>query len=407
MKPTLNQDFFEQEAILTSEIQFNRLLSEFAQNPRAIFITGATGLLGGFLLAELLQRTTATIYFLVRADNEQVAKQRLIEHLDSYSLWNKTFAERVIAVVGDLSKPLFNLSEEAFTQLAKVVDVIYHSAGWTNLLYTYAQLKPINVTGVEQSLLLASLVKTKPVHFISSIAVFYSDAHPANRVLTENDVPLFHTSLKADYGKSKWVADCLVASAQERGLPACIYRPVRIMGSSKTGALNDNSELLPRLLKGCIKMGMYPAWDIEITLVPVDYLSEAIVYLAMQEQSLGKAFNFFNPKPIRWFDLIEILQKLGYEMKEVSSEEWSQSLRHYATWDNPDDATSRRFFAMLMVAFTGMHYLFHQRPVFDGRNVEQGLAGSEITCPAVDETLIRKYVAYWQKTDFLPTLTKA
>jgi len=406
MKPTLNQTFFEQEAVLTQEIQFNQPLSEFTQNPKAIFVTGSTGLLGGFLLAELLRKTNAIIYCLVRAENQLIAKQRLIEHLSSYSLWKNAFDKRVIAVVGDLSKPLFDLSETEFEQLANVIDVIYHSAGWTNLLFTYAQLKPINVTGVEQSLLLASLVKTKPLHFISSIAVFYSDAHPATQVLTEDDEPLFHSSLKADYGKSKWVADRLVASAQERGLPACIYRPVRIMGSSKTGALNDNSELLPRLLKGCIKMGLYPAWDIEITLVPVDYLSAAIVHLAMQPQSLDKAFHFFNPKPIRWSDLINILQKLGYEMKEVSSEEWSQSLRHYATWDNPDDETSKRFFAMLMIAFTGMHYLFHQRPEFDGSHVEQGLTNSDISCPAIDDDLISKYVAYWQKTGFLPTSTR-
>lgn len=407
MKPTLNQTFFEQEAVLTQEIQFNQPLSEFTQNPKAIFVTGATGLLGGFLLAELLQKTSATIYCLVRAENQQTAKQRLIEHLSSYNLWENTFDERVIAVVGDLSKPLFGLSEAEFEQLANVIDVIYHSAGWTNLLFTYAQLKPINVTGVEQSLLLASLQKTKPLHFISSIAVFYSDAHPATQILKEDDTPLFHTSLKADYGKSKWVADRLVASAQERGLPACIYRPVRIMGSSKTGALNDNSELLPRLLKGCIKMGLYPAWDIEITFVPVDYLSAAIVHLATQQQSLDKAFHFFNPKPIRWCDLIGILQKLGYEMKEVSSEEWSQSLRYYATSDNPDDETSKRFFAMLMIAFTGMHYLFHQRPEFDGSNVVRGLTDSNISCPTIDEDLLSKYVTYWQKTGFLPTPSRA
>lgn len=407
MKPTLNQTFFEQEAVLTQEIQFNQPLSEFIQNPKAIFVTGATGLLGGFLLAELLQKTSATIYCLVRAENQQTAKQRLIEHLSSYNLWENTFDERVISVVGDLSKPLFGLSEAEFEQLANVIDVIYHSAGWTNLLFTYAQLKPINVTGVEQSLLLASLQKTKPLHFISSIAVFYSDAHPATQVLKEDDTPLFHTSLKADYGKSKWVADRLVVSAQERGLPACIYRPVRIMGSSKTGALNDNSELLPRLLKGCIKMGLYPAWDIEITFVPVDYLSAAIVHLATQQQSLDKAFHFFNPKPIHWCDLIGILQKLGYEMKEVSSEEWSQSLRYYATSDNPDDETSKRFFAMLMIAFTGMHYLFHQRPEFDGSNVVRGLTDSNISCPTIDEDLLSKYVTYWQKTGFLPTPSRA
>ena len=403
MKQITDSTYFEQEAILTDEIQFQNPLSKYALNPQAIFLTGATGLVGGFLLEELLQKTEAVIYCLVRAENTQAAKQRLVQHLESYGLWQTDFEQRVIPVIGDLALPSFGLSDDAFYNLASKIDVIYHSAGWINLLYPYSRLKPINVSGVEQSLRLASLIQTKPFHFVSSIAVFYSDAHSENEILHENDVPLFHSSLKADYGKSKWVADRLVALAQARGLPACIYRPVRIMGSSKTGALNDNSELLPRLLKGCIKMGIYPSWDIEITLVPVNYVSSAMVQLAKQETSWGNAFHFFNPAPIAWLKLMVIFKRLGYNMKEVNSEQWSQELRHFATWENPDDVDSKRFFAMLMVAFTGMHYLFHQRPPFDGHNIESGLVGTGVVCPPIDEFLIGKYVSYWQKTGFLPT----
>jgi thioester reductase-like protein len=404
MKLTNNQAYFEQEAVLNDDIQFKNPLSKYALNPQAVLLIGATGLVGGFLLEELLQKTEATIYCLVRAEDAQAGKQRLVQHLQSYNLWQAAFDSRVVPIIGDLVEPSFGLTDDEFNTLASTIDVIYHSAGWINLLYPYARLKPINVTGVEHSLRLASLVQTKPLHFVSSIAVFYSDAHSAEQTLFETTIPLFDMTLKADYGKSKWVADRLVADAQARGLPACIYRPVRIMGSAKTGALNDNSELLPRLLKGCIKMGIYPAWDIEITLVPVDYVSGAMVHLAKQAENWGKAFHFFNPKPIAWLDLMSILQNHhGYIMKEVSADEWSQELRHFATWDNPDDADSKRFFAMLMVAFTGSHYLFHPRPPFDGHNIETGLVNSDITCPPIDEELISKYVAYWQKTGFLPT----
>jgi thioester reductase-like protein len=404
MKPSMDVAYFEQETHLNDEIVFNQPLSPYAHQPRNIFVTGTTGLLGGFLLEELLQKTTANIYCLVRAENAEIGKQRLIKHLQSYGLWQERFDSRVIAVIGDLALPLFGLSETEFNTLATQIDVIYHSAGWINLLFPYPKLKPINVTGVEQALRLASLVHTKPFHFVSSIAVFYSDAHPGTQMLYEDDVPLFHSSIKADYGKSKWVADRLVANAQARGLPTTIYRPIRIMGSSVTGALNDNSELLPRLLKGCIRMGVYPNWDIDITLVPADYAAHAIAHISQQESCWNKAYHLFNPQPIAWHDLMEILKSLGYQMKEVTPEHWSQELRHYATWDNPDDADSKRFFAMLMVAFTGMHYLFHQRPVFDGRNIEAGLAGSGISCHPVDAELIGRYVAYWQKSGFLPSL---
>lgn len=404
MKFENNPTYFEHEATLNHEIQFKNPLSKYALNPKNILLIGATGLVGGFLLEELLQKTDAVIYCLVRADDIQAAKQRLVQHLESYNLWQEKFESRVVPIVGDLIKPFFGLTDSAFCHLASTIDVIYHSAGWINLLYPYERLKPINVTGVENSLRLASLVQTKPFYFVSSIAVFYSDAHFATEILYENTIPLFHSSLKADYGKSKWVADRLVANAQTRGLPACIYRPVRIMGCSKTGALNDNSELLPRLLKGCIKMGIYPAWDIAITLVPVDYVSSTMVHLAKQEDNWGRAFHLFNPTPIEWRNLMIILNNIGYVMNEVSSEKWSHELRRYATSDNPEDTDSKRFFAMLMVVFTGSHYLFHSRPPFDGSHIELGLANSDIFCPNIDEKLIKKYVSYWQKTGFLPPL---
>jgi thioester reductase-like protein len=399
MKPTLDESYYTQETQLAADIEFNAPLTEHALNPKAVFLTGSTGLVGSFLLAELLKNTQADIYCLVRAENCEQGKQRLITHLQSYQLWQDNYYARVHIVIGDLAQPLFNLTQSEFNQLANTIDVIYQSAGWINLLFPYAKLKPINVTGVETALRLASLIKTKPFHFVSSIAVFYSDAHSSADTLYENTLPKFHPSLKADYGKSKWVADRLVANAQAKGLPATIYRPVRILGDSQTGILNDNSELLPRLIKGCIKMGLYPTWDISITLVPANYVAQAMVYLAQFDSSFGKAFHCFNKHEIQWTDLMGILKDLGYAMQPVSAEEWSKQLRHFATWDEQHD---KQFFSMLMLSFMGMHYLFHQRPAFDGANIDNALANSNITCPAIDHDLINRYVHYWQQSGFLP-----
>jgi len=82
MKISNNLAYFEQEAILNSGIQFKNPLSRHAVNPQAILLIGATGLVGSFLLEELLQKTEAVIYCLVRANDIQAAKQRLIQHLD-------------------------------------------------------------------------------------------------------------------------------------------------------------------------------------------------------------------------------------------------------------------------------------------------------------------------------------
>ncbi|TAN46931.1 MAG: NAD-dependent epimerase/dehydratase family protein [Methylococcaceae bacterium] len=391
-----------QEAVLDASIQFPHALSKNALNPKGVFLTGVTGLLGAYLLDELLHKTQALVYCLVRAETKELAGQRLIKHMQAYGLWQPALAHRVIAMAGDVAQPRFALSETQFQELAEQVDVIYHSAGLINMRYSYARLKPTNVLGVVEGLRLAGLVKTKPFHFVSSIAVFYSDAHPPHLTLHESDVPQFHPGLKGDYGKSKWVADRLVAAAQARGLPACIYRPTRIMGHSRTGALNDTRELLPRVVKGCIQMGAYPDWDIDVTWVPVDYVSRTMVHVASKPQAFGQAFHLFNPAPIPWRVLMDNLHNLGYALQEIPHEQWRQELRHHATHNSAVDQADKAFYAALMMAFTGLHYLFHQRPPFDAAQTLAVLADSGISCPPIDPALIAVYVAYWQKNGFLP-----
>lgn len=398
-QPTSHAIEFEREALLDPAIQFSNPLSEFAFDPRAILLTGATGLVGSYLLEELLNRSEAIVYCLVRADDAAAAKHRLRCQLQSAGSWREEYEPRVIGLAGDVALPRLGLNEACFYSLANDVDCIYHSAGVINMRYSYERLKQANVEGVKEILRLAGIIKTKSVHFVSSIAVFYSDAHPADQLLTETDIPRFHPTLKGSYGKSKWVADRLVANAQERGLPACIYRPTRIMGHSKTGALNNTKEILPALLRGCILLGLYPDWDIEVTLVPVDYVSRAMVHLATRSESYGKSFHLFNPKPIRWRDLMVILGELGYRLEAISYEDWRHEIDRRAL---REDSSERKFFAGLVLAFMGLHYLFRKRPPFDARNTLEGLRNSGIVCPPVERPLLEVYVTHWRRSGYLP-----
>ncbi len=54
------------EAVLAPSIRPEDLTFEYVSQPSAIFLTGATGFLGAFLLKELLEQTRADIYCLVR-----------------------------------------------------------------------------------------------------------------------------------------------------------------------------------------------------------------------------------------------------------------------------------------------------------------------------------------------------
>ena len=120
-KPVTQQLDLKAEVNLDSSIQFEQSLSKNVLEPKAILLTGATGFLGAYLLEELLQKTSADIYCLVRCSNIEEGKNRLQKNLEFYSLWQDGFNSRLIPIVGDLGKPLFGLSQLAFNELAAII----------------------------------------------------------------------------------------------------------------------------------------------------------------------------------------------------------------------------------------------------------------------------------------------
>ena len=394
---------FEAEARLDPAIQFPQPLSQHPLAPRNVFLTGGTGFLGSYLLDELLRRTEADVYCLVRATDAAEGLRRIENQLRAGCLWDDAFTGRVHAIVGDLERPGFGLSDELFLDLAARIDVVFHNGGWINMAFAYERLKPVNVGGTVEVLRFAGTVSTKPVHFISSIAVFFSGEHENGVVLKESDTPHYHPSLKSGYSRSKWVADRLVAAAQSRGLPTSIYRPVRIMGHSRTGGSNDVNDILPILLKGCILLGSYPDFDIKVTMVPVDYLCGAVVRLSGQQKSGGRAFHFSNPAPIQWTGLMKILQDLGYPLRELPYSQWWQELKTSARLESAE----KELLSKLILALTAPHFLFYNRPPFDDSHTREGLAGTGISCPPVNRDLIGVYMAAWQKSGYVPLPAQA
>jgi len=393
------------ETELDETFDFSRPLVPDALNPESVFLTGATGLLGAYLLDELITRTRAGVCCLVRAADEASAWRRLVDHLKAHGVWRQEFASRVRVVAGDVSLPNLGLTRERFDELAGRIGAIYHSAARLNMALSYEQLKPANVAGTREVLRLACARYTRPVHFVSSLAVFYSDLHAGGALLRESDRPEYHSSLKGGYSKSKWVADQMVARAGERGLPVTIFRPVRIMGHSRTGANHDMADLLPILLRGCVLLGKHPALDIKVTMVTVDYASQAIVALASRRESWGRAFHLFNHAPIEWNHLMDILRSHGYPLEAMSWDNWKRELKRRSQ-DTAEPEENRRAFSTLILAITAPHFLFYKRPDMDDCNTRAGLEGTGITCSPVDEALISAYICFWQTHGYLPRQPK-
>ncbi len=390
------------EVVLDPTIDPANAVSVDVAIPKHIFLTGGTGFLGAFIIRELLEETDADIYCLVRAANELEAKTKLQKNLQQYAIWDEKFNSRIIAVVGDLAQPLLGINPEQFQILATNIDTIYHSAALLNYVYPYSALKTANVLGTQEVLRLACHTKVKPVHYVSSVAVFESTAYAGHLVEEQDDFDHWE-GIYLGYSQTKWVAEKLVKVARDRGLPVTIHRPPLIAGDSKTGICNTH-DFINLMTKGCLQMGTFPDVDYMLDMSPVDYVSKAIVYLSRQPESLGKAFHLQHPQPISLKDLVEWVKSFGYPIEMIPYEQWqSKLINEVSSTENPL-YTLRPF---LLERWSDEQltipdlYLQSRRPTISCQATLQALSGSSITCPPIDSQLLMTYTSYLVQTGFL------
>jgi len=387
-----------QEAVLDETIDPTAALAP-VDRPTSIFLTGATGFLGAFLLQELLDQTEANVFCLVRSPDMESATQRLQNNLKTYDLWQESYGSRIVPILGDLAQPKLGIAPPQYEQLAERMDVIYHNGALLNYVYPYAKFKPINVSGTQEVLRLACQRKRKPVHHVSSVAVFESSAY-YNQRITETDPVDRYEDIFLGYSQSKWVSEKLVQIAGQRGLPVTIYRPPLVSGHSRTGVWNTDG-FLCRMIQGCIQMGCIMAdLDLLLDLSPVDYNSRAIVHLSQQKSSSGKAFHLQNPHLLHWDTLTDFICSMGYPMQRVSFETWQEKLSYERT--NPLYPLLPFFRHQWANNLTYIQ-LNEQgyRPLIGCELTLAALGESAIACPPLDAQLLSTYFSYFIRSGFL------
>ncbi|WP_436494697.1 non-ribosomal peptide synthetase [Actinokineospora sp. HUAS TT18] len=359
------------------------------REPRAILLTGATGFLGSYLLADALANTGARVFCLVRAKDETQARDRIERTLRGYELWRPELAHRIVPVPGDLAAPWLGLTEERFDALAHEVDLIHHCGGLVNFALSYGDLKPANVDGTIEVLRLATRHRTVPVHFVSTLGIY--PLHLPG-VVTEDQVPDQPEHLDRGYEQSKWVADTLVRAARAAGVPVSVHRPARVTGDSRTG-IGPAEDLFGRELRTVTELGALPEVDDEEDMAPVDHVAAAIGWLSRQRDLIGRDFHFHNGRTIHSSAVAATLRDYGFRVEALPYAEWYELLlRRAAESDDP--------------AFTAIAAVAGPTPdrrdrVFDCSATEAVLAEAGIVCPPADAALLTRYLDHYVRVGHL------
>jgi thioester reductase-like protein len=249
-----------------------------------IFLTGCTGLLGGEFLMDLSKRSDVSkIYCLVRAANEVQADERLEKvfgvHDDYYD------RGKVIPIVGDLASSEVLIEKLNKIDRLKSVDAVIHSAADTSFAPSHMQnIHRVNVTGSGNiARWAADLPRLETFLYVGTAWIRGCD-HP-RRVVYEDESPNMDYNQLVEYCRSKTIGEINVRKL----IPAeklLVVRP-----SSLTG---DSRSWTPRkfVIDWCIAtfnllrlVAMEP--DAACDLIPVDWVSKAIVELLFAKRHFG------------------------------------------------------------------------------------------------------------------------
>ena len=246
-----------------------------------ILLTGATGFLGTALASRLMQEPETTVIALVRAADEAEARHRLRAAWQHDRPLYEAIGQRVLPLPGDFTRPDIGLDEAARGKLAESVTLLIHAGAVIGFDRGWDELHRTNADGTRHML---DLARTLPrlrrfVHL--------STAYVAGR--REGSIPedgSMGTGFSSRYEKSKAEAEALVRASS---LPFVICRPGMIVGDSRTGwvrSFNTVYYVLRQLLLG--RMRALPiSRGARLSLVPVDYVADAVARLAQDPRSGG------------------------------------------------------------------------------------------------------------------------
>ncbi|HAT8859599.1 TPA: AMP-binding protein [Legionella pneumophila subsp. pneumophila] len=297
--------------------------------PKNIFLTGASGFLGRFLLVELnKQFPSATIHCLVRSNDINEALSKLKKGLSICLQENNINFNQIKIILGDLEKSHFSLKEETYLTLEKEIDLIIHCGAYVNFISDFNTLYPSNVLGTKSIIELAASRKI-PIHYVSTAGIF-PGRHEWEKVEIREDIDIHFEDefpLIGGYAQTKWVAEYMLHKARKLGIPVSVYRFGRISGDMLTGKWPTHDFVLAYLIS-MVQLGIAPDLSTKIEMIPVDIAAKLMISACVNDLDGNQTYHIINPNQISFSELKNLFTQIGFNLHIVPYQAWKAELEN-------------------------------------------------------------------------------
>ncbi|MEP6716256.1 MAG: SDR family oxidoreductase [Terriglobia bacterium] len=233
----------------------------------SIFLTGATGLVGGLLLRRMAEHNPKrTIYAL------------------THRCHAITDLPNVRAVAGDITQARLGMPNDLYLELCGSVDTIVHCAASTKFTLPLPAARQVNVLGTANVLQLArGARRLKLLLHVSSTYIAGRRSGP----LPETSV-VDPAGWYSSYEQSKFEAEQLLCE-QGKGLPWVIARLSTLVGDSRTGLISQYN-YFHQLLR-LVPRNLFPVIpgdpDAPVDVVADNWVAEALLGVLQGESPPG------------------------------------------------------------------------------------------------------------------------
>ncbi|MBN2484148.1 MAG: SDR family oxidoreductase [Candidatus Omnitrophica bacterium] len=355
---------------------------------KVFFLTGATGLIGSYLLKTLLANG-CIVHVVARSGKGRKAEERVLDALhfwgdDSHVELNKN----LFVWEGDITSAECGLSSSALEALIPAVDEIVHCAAAIEFHLSWEQIYQINVFGTQQVLDIALRCQTqgKSVKCNHLSTAFICGKH--SDTFSENDFDVGQ-EFNTNYEKSKFQAEKIVREYREQGLWVDIFRPAFVVGESATGKTFRFQHLYQILqLWNREVFDIFPiTGDRPVNMVTVDAVAGSLYAILDSTTVLNGTYHLFPQTPVFLKKFLEIASQLiGFKKPRL------------CTWPEFDASP----LTPVQKAIINMNSLyFISDPQLSSDYTGEALKKIDYSFPEIDDEMLARLIQYVITSNFI------